>query len=149
MPRLGDDTYKKPKQTYTDKLTKDDIRQKLEEYQKTDDISTVPIGSHIRYFSKDKEGVTKFRMGGIIINNKGVPKYIVLSNGYKTWSVQIQGTIFFYKISTKTLKEEFAEKIKEYDEKIKSLRELNKDLSNKNTDLINENIKLKKVNKNK
>ena len=39
MSKLGDDNYKRPKQTYTDKLTDEDIKAKLEDYIEVDDIS--------------------------------------------------------------------------------------------------------------
>ena len=52
MSKLGDDNYKRPKQTYTDKLTDEDIKAKLEDYIEVDDISKVPLNTHVRYFTE-------------------------------------------------------------------------------------------------
>ena len=49
--RLTKENYARPPETYTERLTKEDIKEKLADYQKVDDISTVPIGTHIRYFT--------------------------------------------------------------------------------------------------
>jgi len=38
MSRLGDDSYKRPKKTLTDKLTSEDIKNKLEDYIEVEDI---------------------------------------------------------------------------------------------------------------
>ena len=45
------DNYIRPKKTYTDQLDEDDIEDKLSDYIKVEDISTVKIGTHVRYFS--------------------------------------------------------------------------------------------------
>jgi hypothetical protein len=114
--RLGNDGYVRPIMTATDKLTKDDILGKLENYEKVDDISTVPTGTHIRYFSI-VDGKQKFRLGGTLINKSNFPKYVVLTAQGKNWSVQINNTIFFKKISAETTKEEYT-KLLEYKDKL-------------------------------
>jgi hypothetical protein len=98
IKKLTKDTYKQPKYTYTEKLTKEEIASKLEDYKKVNDISTVLNGTHLRYFIT-KDGKKLFRMGGHIINKDGLPEYIVLSNGKNSWSVQLDGTTFFQKMS--------------------------------------------------
>ena len=52
MSRLGNDDYKRPKKTMTDKLTAEEIKSKLEDYIEVEDISKVPLNTHIRYFTE-------------------------------------------------------------------------------------------------
>jgi hypothetical protein len=104
--RLTTDDYERPVFTYTDKLTKDEIEEKLAEYTKVDNIENVPLGTHIRYFSKVGD-TNKFRLGGNLINKSGLPTYVVLGSRSKTWSVQVKNTIFFRKISLLEIKKEY------------------------------------------
>ena len=124
--RLTRDTnYQRPKKTYQDKLTPDQIEEKLEEYIKVDDITKVPLNSHMRYFTLNKKTNKKeFRLGGFLTNRDNPDKYVILSNGSISWSVQVDNSIFFKKMTIKDLK-------KEYEDKIESLE--------------NENNKLKKA----
>ena len=80
--RLSRDTsYQRPKKTYQDKLTPDEIEEKLEEYVKIEDINKVPLNSHIRYFTlNDKTGKKEFRLGGFLTNRDQSDKYVILSN---------------------------------------------------------------------
>lgn len=128
MPKLGDEKYDRPDQTYTDKLTTDEIKQKLEDYKKVTKIEDVPTGTHVRYFIK-KDNKMLFRLGGIIISNTGLPEYIVLGNGGKTWSVQIKNTVFFSKISLKDVQKEYEEIIFDKDAQIKGLIMENKEIN--------------------
>ena len=84
MSKLGEDNYKRPKKTYADKLTDDDIKAKLEDYVEVDDISMVPLNSHVRYFTKrineKKKEEKVFRLGGFLINKSNYEKYVILSN---------------------------------------------------------------------
>lgn len=119
--KLGSgDNYNRPKQTYTDKLSKNDIIAKLEDYKKSD-ISKIPLGSHVRYFSLDKDGNKLFRMGGQLTKNDGLPNFVILSNGKSSWSVQTGGTTFFKKMSVSEMKNEYEKKLLEKDKKIKEL----------------------------
>ena len=77
--KLSTGDYRRPEKTFTDKLTKAEIEEKLEDYKKVDDIYRVPLSSHIRYFIMSK-GEKKFRTGDLIVRNDGLPKYIVCSN---------------------------------------------------------------------
>ena len=52
MSRLGNDGYKRPKKTLTDKLSAEEIKNKLEDYIEVEDISKVPLNSHLRYFTE-------------------------------------------------------------------------------------------------
>lgn len=111
--RLSRDTsYQRPKKTYQDKLTPDEIEEKLEEYVKVEDISKVPLNSHIRYFTlNDKTGKKEFRLGGFLSNRDQPDKYVILSNGTISWSVQTLNSIFFKKMTIKELKQEYEDKI--------------------------------------
>ena len=111
--RLSRDTsYQRPKKTYQDKLTPEAIEEKLEEYSKVEDLSKVPLNSHMRYFTlNDKTGKKEFRLGGFLTNRDQPEKYVILSNGTISWSVQTENSIFFKKMSIKELKQEYEDKI--------------------------------------
>ena len=97
----------------TDKLTKDEIQSKLEDYIEVEDIGTVPLNTHLRYFTEKIDEKTKkkskvFRLGGFLVNKSNYDKYVVLSNvpetgvinnNKKTWSVNTQKSIFYRKQS--------------------------------------------------
>jgi hypothetical protein len=110
MNRLTKDNYKRPPLTKTDKLTNDNIRDLLEDYNQFTSFKDVPINTHIRYFV-NKNGKQLFRTGGFLLNKNGLPDYIVLSSGSKenpkSWSVQTKDTTFFKKISLNELKIEY------------------------------------------
>lgn len=135
MSKLGEDNYKRPKKTYTDKLTDDDIKAKLEDYVEVDDISMVPLNSHVRYFTerinekKKKEKV--FRLGGFLVNKSNYEKYVILSNvpetGFinpikKTWSVNTKTSIFYKKQTLDEIKEEYELEIEDLKDQIKFLK---------------------------
>lgn len=121
MSRLTNDEYKKPPITFTESLAREDIKNLLEDYEQIEDISKITKGTHLRYFIKEKNGEYKFRMGGILTVNNNIPKYVILSNGKKSWSVQIKDTIFFNKKSIEKIKKEIEEEMFQKDEKIKFL----------------------------
>jgi hypothetical protein len=127
--RLSKDTsYVRPKKTLQDTLSNDDIKDKLKDYKKVTDIRKVVIGTHMRYFAKDK--VTKkpaFRLGGFLTKFGDDYKYVVLSNGTISWSVQNNAdTQFWSKMNSKeivtNLETEMEEKT---DDKVKKLKEKN------------------------
>jgi hypothetical protein len=119
-----DKTYKKPKTTEQESLTVDEIKNKLSGYQQVDDIKDVPIDTHIRYFTIDENGEKHFRLGGFLYKKND--DYIVLNNGKNTWSVQIDGAIFFRKLSQKEVIDEihksYQEELKLKDIEIKKLK---------------------------
>ncbi len=125
--RLGDDNYTKPPQTFTDRLTQDEINKLLEDYVK-DNIKNIVKGSHVRYFSKDKDGNLKFRLGGMLINTDGLPKYVVLTNGKKNWSVQVKDTIFYGQMSNEQIKKEYKDLLFKQEHEIESFKKSNKSL---------------------
>lgn len=125
--KIGSDkTYKRPKKTYQDMLTNDEIAEKLQGYEKVDDITQVPVDTHIRYFSTDAKGNNTFRMGGFLKVKSD--DYVILTNGKIDWSVQIKGTIFFKKMSQKdelnAIHQLYKKKLAEKDEMIKKRNKL-------------------------
>lgn len=110
------------KKTFTGNLTKDEIEEKLQDYKLVDDISKVPLGTHLRYFVM-KNGTKLFRMGGNLKRNLDLPKFIVLVNALGTeWTVQIKDTTFYKKMSLKEIKDEYDGIIDELHEKIKKYK---------------------------
>ena len=92
-----------------------------------DDISKVSLGNHMRYFitSIDKKtgNVTrKFRLGGVLANKDNADKYIILSNGTFSWSVQVNTAIFFKKMTIDEIKEEYEDIIHDKNLEIKQLK---------------------------
>jgi hypothetical protein len=124
--RLSRDTsYKKTAKSYQDKLSPDEIKQKLEEYKQVEDIDEINLNSHLRYFSfNPKTGKKQFRLGGIL--TKIDKEYVILSNGNLSWSVQKKNTVFFVKMNFTDLKNELIEKIsRKFEKKIKKLNDEN------------------------
>ena len=122
--RLSRDTsYQRPKKTYQDNLTPEQIEEKLEEYVKVDNIADVTMNSHIRYFTlNSKTGKKEFRLGGFLTNKDKADKYVILSNGNISWSVQTEITIFFKKMTIKELKLEYEEKIEKIENENNKLK---------------------------
>ena len=112
---VNDANYNRPKKTIQDTLTKEDIKEKLKDYKKVDDITKVLIGSHIRYFIKDlKTKKTMFRLGGFLTKFGENYKYLVLSNGEFSWSVQLNGNNeFWVKINPKQMQEQIQTELEE------------------------------------
>lgn len=124
--KLGSDpNYKRPKVTYQEQLTAEEIAEKLQGYQKVDNIGDVPLNTHIRYFIT-KDGQQVFRMGGLLQNKMNSDTYVYLSNGRDSWPVQVNGTIFFRKMSHKeevdTLHDVYKKKNREKDMIIETLK---------------------------
>ena len=98
--KLGSDKgYKRPKVTYQEQLTADEIAEKLQGYERVDDISEVPLNTHIRYFVIQPDGTQTFRTGGFLYNKQNADTYVMLNNGKNIWSVQVKNAIFFRKMS--------------------------------------------------
>lgn len=115
--------YERPKTTFTDNLDKEEVEKKLEDYQKVEDLSKVPLGTHLRYFTK-KGGELVFRMGGVLKANTGLPKFVILKNALNVeWSVQVADSIFYKKMTIQEIKDEYENIIKELNGKIKKLKE--------------------------
>jgi hypothetical protein len=106
--------------SFTERLSKKEIEDMVLDYEQTD-IKDIQIGTDVRYFVRDKNGEMHFRMGGTIIV-KSLPKYVILSNGGKTWSVQVKGTTFLSKLNIIKIKNEYDMKINELTESIKTYK---------------------------
>ena len=118
------DGYRRPKKTFQDTLTEKEIQEQLRDYQLVDDITQVPINTHIRYFVYDKESKQKkFRLGGNLTKIDPIKQYLVLSNGKTSWSVQFKNTTFFAKQSIDEIREYYE---KNYTNTKKKLKNLNK-----------------------
>jgi hypothetical protein len=134
--RLSRDTNYKPSgNTYTQQLSEADIKKKLEDYirVKKEDVSSIPLNTHIRYFSiNPKTGEKQFRMGGMLTKHDPNNQYIVCSNGTLSWSVQIANSIFYKKMSNNEYKEHIQTEVQD---SVQDQLEI----------LIKENRELKKV----
>jgi hypothetical protein len=135
--RLSKNTgYSRPDKTYQEKLSNQEIKEKLKEYKKVVDIKAVSIGTHIRYFSVDPKSKEKvFRLGGTLNKVDPEGKYVILSNGSVTWSVQIPNAIFYQKMTEAEFKEELKKEIKkeimtEVQTPDESVEELKKEIKN-------------------
>jgi hypothetical protein len=125
--RLGNDTYKRPKQTLQEKLTKEEIAEKLIGYKEIKDLEAlkeVPLGTDMRYFVFQKVGnkvEKKFRLGGKLINKDTADKYIVLASGLppnqRTWSVQVKDGEFWEKLKVEDVIGAQSEKLNDIKEK--------------------------------
>ena len=125
--KLGTDkNYKRPKVTYQEKLTKEEIKEKLEGYVKVTDLKEVPLNTHMRYFIIQDDGKKLFRTGGFLINKIDYKKYVIISNGGFSWSVQVKNTIFFRKMDHQEeiehIHKMYEQKLKEKDKEIKKLK---------------------------
>ena len=135
----------------TDKLTSEDIKSKLEDYIEVEDISKVPLNTHIRYFTEKEDKIKKkkikvFRLGGFLVNKNNYDKYIILSNtpetgvinnNKKTWSVNTQTSIFYRKQNFDEIKEQYKDEIDELYDEIDNLKKQIKKLKAENTKLKN------------
>lgn len=113
--RLTKDTnYKRPKKTFQESLTNDEIKEKLKGYKKINDITKIIIGSHLRYFTKDIQKKDVFRLGGFLSKFGEDYKYVVLQNGNFSWSVQLNGTNeFWVKMNPKDIHEQIQTEVEE------------------------------------
>ena len=113
----------KSKNSIQKNLSPDEIREKLEEYKRVENIETVALNAHLRYFTTDKDGNNNFRLGGFLTKMDKEKGYLILSNGNVSWSVQMKDSIFFQKMNFKDLKEELIKSIhEEYEKEIKNLK---------------------------
>ena len=157
-----DKKYERPNKTYQDSLSNQDIKEKLKDYKKVDNINTVSIGTHIRYFTIDSKTEEKqFRLGGTLTRVDPEGRFIVLGNGTLSWSVQVPNTIFYQKMSESEYKEELKKELKKeitkeeklyvnddneiLKKELKSISKKHKELESKYKDLETEYKKTLKV----
>ncbi len=106
--------YVRPTKTAQELLSKQDIYNNLKEYKKVADIRFVPIGTHIRYFSIDpKTGEKQFRLGGTLDKVDPEGRFIKLSNGTISWSVQIATSTFYQKMTEAEIRNEIKKELKQ------------------------------------
>lgn len=133
--RISKDNYKRPKHTIQEKMTEEEIEEKLEDYLEVTDIKTVPLKTHIRYYTliPDDSGVLKkvFRLGGQLKNKDNADKYIVLSNGSVSWTVQIDTSILYRKMTPDEIKDEYENIIQDLEDQVLNLKKDNKKLLKK------------------
>lgn len=116
--------YKRPLVTKTERITDEQITDKLEDYIqiKKSNLKDVSIGTHLRYFTITKDGEKIYRPGGFLVNNTGLPKYIYLTNNKLKWPVQIKTSVFFKKMSVTEVKEEYDDYIDQLEHKLKKYK---------------------------
>lgn len=116
--------------SYQNNLSPSQIKEKLEEYKRVEDINSISLNAHLRYFTiNQKTGDKQFRLGGFLTKIDKDKGYVILSNGQLSWSVQIRNTIFFKKMTFNELKKELVDDIgKIYTDEIKKLKDENKNL---------------------
>ena len=140
LEKLSKSNYKRPKKTYTESIqNKKSMKEKLENYERAENVDDIELERHVRYISLDETKKQVFRTGGLLIRKE--TDFVQLSNGRQKWSVQryhyddsgepIFETVFFYRISQK---EEFNRKEEKYIEVIK----LQRDKIQKLKDIINQ-----------
>jgi hypothetical protein len=143
---IKNSNYVRPEITYTDKLSKKEIESMLIDYEKVDSLQDVPTGTYVRYF-EDKDGVMKFRTGGVLTIKKGLPEYCILYNNKVSWSVNIKKCIFFRKISVNDIKKEYEilleQKNKQLEEKDRHIAELQSYIRQLNQEKIDLKKKLR------
>lgn len=100
----------------------------LEGYIPVEDIDKVAAGTHVRYFTKDKQsGKTVLRRGGFL--RKKADTWVTLSNGQFSWSVQKNNARFWQKMTEEHKElEKCQEKLKRVSNKFKSLNQRNRQL---------------------
>ena len=137
---------KKTNNSYQNTLSPAEIKEKLEEYKKVEDITTVSLNAHLRYFViNEKTGEKQFRLGGFLTKIDKEKGYVILSNGQVSWSVQINSAIFFKKMTFQELKEEIIEDVgKIYKDEITKLKDENKKLKKTLKEIKTQAVKSKK-----
>lgn len=136
---LINDGYKKQAITATELLSPEEIKIRLKNFHKIkpENIINLPIYTHIQYFQVSNDNKFKYRTGGTLIVNKA-PVFLVLSNGRKNWSVQLDSHIIFANKDIDIISEEYEKKLLDKDKKIKhltvyikKLKKIIKELENK------------------
>ena len=149
LKRLITNNYNRPETTYQDTLqNKKSMLEKLENYERVDNIEDVGLKTHVRYVTLHNETRQQvFRLGGLL--EEIHPKYVKLSNGEFTWSVQryhysedpsesepIFETAFWRIVSKEDL---LYKKIEEQHDEIQDLKDQINELKQENFQLKNNN----------
>ena len=66
----------------------------------------------------------KFRYGGKLSHNKELKekKYVMFNNGSISWSVQVEGTQFYRRLTMTEIRDEYEQEIDELEEEIRKLK---------------------------
>lgn len=105
--------YKRPEKTYQQTLSNQEIKEKLKDYKKVVNITSLPLGTHIRYFKIDPNTKVKsFRLGGTLTKIDPEGRFITLSNNATSWSVQLATATCFQKMTEDEYKEELKKEVK-------------------------------------
>ena len=67
-------------------------------------------------------------MGGFLSNKNNPDKYVILTNGRKSWSVQVANSVFYRKMTNEEIKEEYEEELNEVKKLSKKLLKQNEKL---------------------
>jgi len=132
--KLSKSNYDRPELTLTDTLqTNASMAEKLKNYERVEDIEDVNLNTHVRYVTW-KDNKQRFCLGGLL--TKIHKKYVILSNGTFSWSVQryhwdqnnedpdqepIFETAFFKILSNRQLKDKQEKIIDEKNQEIERL----------------------------
>ena len=117
LKRLSNDNYERPKQTMQDKMSDQEKAEKLRNYMKAESIMDVDIGTHVRYFT-NIDGDMKYRSGGNLVKKDTQGRFVVLSNGRASWSVQTGSSIFYRELSIDDVREGHKREIQDYETKL-------------------------------
>ena len=157
LQRISKDKYIKTGDEVQNKLTPEDIELLLEEYEEVNDPTELKVGTHVRYYTLVQNKKTKiyekaFRMGGNIINIDPEYKYVVISNGKISWSVQVANTDFYRKMTIQDIKQFYENVLDDKDTEIKKYKHgydkaktAYKKLQEENAQLNDQIVSLKKI----
>lgn len=107
---------KKIYESYQSKLTPEDIQERLKEYIEIqpDELFELSAGTHLRYFIIDEDtGDLSFRLGGMLTRIGSNKQYVRLSNGKNEWSVQVNSTRFFRRMTFEEMQDKILDPYKE------------------------------------
>ena len=105
--------YQRPNKTYQETLSNEEIKEKLKNYKKIKDITSIPIGTHIRYFTNNPTtNKNVFRLGGTLNKIDPQGRYITLTNSSLNWSVQLNSSILYQKMTENEITDELRNEIK-------------------------------------
>ena len=131
-------TYNRPEYTHQDLLSEYDIKEKLKDYKLINNINIVQLNTHIRYYTFDSKLKSKiFRLGGFLQKIDSQNRFIMLTNGKFTWSVQLLQSTLYQKMTDDEIKEKLKLEIKtefikeNSSSEIKKLKEKIENLTNK------------------
>jgi hypothetical protein len=119
--------YVRPEKTYQEMISDEEIKKLLSSYIEvpSGSLLSIPIGTHIRYFSYDtKTGKEHFRIGGMLQSVDNKLRFLKLSNGKASWTAQIPTCRFYKKMGDdeycKHVREEIKKETKDYINNLKN-----------------------------